>query len=201
MAFTELGALSNFTFLIGASHPEEYMLRAAELGMDGLAVADVNSVAGIVRAHTKAREMARDGGPKLRLIPAARLVMRDGFTVTALPQHRAGWGNLCRLLTLGRRRAEKGTCDLGLPDLLEWGAGLAFLLHPLQDRHKSADSGWVGQAERLVRQFPGQCHLLLAPRYDGQDLARFAREERLAKRLGVATVASAQPIMHHGSLR
>ena len=201
MAFTELGALSNFTFLTGASHPEEYMLRAAELGMDGLAVADVNSVAGIVRAHTKAREMARDGGPKLRLIPAARLVMRDGFTVTALPQHRAGWGNLCRLLTLGRRRAEKGTCDLGLPDLLEWGAGLAFLLHPLQDRHKSADSGWVGQAERLVRQFPGQCHLLLAPRYDGQDLARFAREERLAKRLGVATVASAQPIMHHGSRR
>ena len=88
MAFTELGALSNFTFLTGASHPEEYMLRAAELGMDGLAVADVNSVAGIVRAHTKAREMARDGGPRLRLIPAARLVLRDGFTVTALPQDR-----------------------------------------------------------------------------------------------------------------
>ncbi len=201
MAFTELSALSNFTFLTGASHPEEYMLRAAELGMDGLAVADVNSVAGIVRAHTKAREMARDGGPKLRLIPAARLVLRDGFTVTALPQHRAGWGNLCRLLTLGRRRVEKGTCDLGLADLLEWGAGLALMLHPLQGRHKSADSGWFSQAERLATALPGQCHLLLAPRYDGQDLPRFAREERLARRLGLATVASGQPMMHHGSRR
>ena len=201
MAFTELCALSNFTFLTGASHPEEYMLRAAELGMDGLAVADVNSVAGIVRAHTKAREMARDGGPKLRLIPAARLVLRDGFTVTALPQHRAGWGNLCRVLTLGRRRADKGSCDLGLADVVEWGAGLALVLHPLQGRHKSADSAWVSQAERLTTALPGQCHLLLAPRYDGQDLSRFAREERLARRLGLATVASAQPMMHHGARR
>ena len=201
MPFTELSALSNFTFLTGASHPEEYMLRAAELGMDGLAIADVNSVAGIVRAHTKAREMARDGGPKLRLIPAARLVLRDGFTVTALPEDRAGWGRLCRLLTLGRRRAEKGSCDLGLQDLLEGGAGLALILHPLQERHRSADRGWYGQAEQVVGRFAGKCHLLLAPRYDGQDLPRFAREERLANRLGIATVASAQPMMHHGSRR
>ena len=201
MSFTELSALSNFTFLTGASHPEEYMLRAAELGFDGLAVADVNSVAGIVRAHTKAREMARDEGPKLRLIPAARLVLRDGFTVTALPEDRQGWGKLCRLLTLGRRRAEKGSCDLGLQDLLEGGAGMALLLHPLQERHRSADRAWHGQAERLAGQFPGKCHLLLAPRYDGQDLPRFAREERLAKRLGIRTVASAQPAMHHGSRR
>ena len=201
MSFTELSALSNFTFLTGASHPEEYMLRAAELGFDGLAVADVNSVAGIVRAHTKAREMARDGGPKLRLIPAARLVLRDGFTVTALPEDRQGWGKLCRLLTLGRRRAEKGSCDLGLQDLLEGGAGMALLLHPLQERHRSADRAWHGQAERLAGQFPGKCHLLLAPRYDGQDLPRFAREERLAKRLGLPTLASAQPMMHHGARR
>ena len=201
MSFTELSALSNFTFLTGASHPEEYMLRAAELGFDGLAVADVNSVAGIVRAHTKAREMARDGGPQLRLIPAARLVLRDGFTVTALPEDRAGWGHLCRLLTLGRRRADKGSCDLGMADLLEGGAGLALLLHPLQDRRRSADKHWYDQAARLAAQFPGKCHLLLSPRYDGQDLPRFAREDRLAKRLGILTLASAQPMMHHGARR
>ncbi len=201
MSFTELSALSNFTFLTGASHPEDYMLRAAELGFDGLAVADVNSVAGIVRAHTKAREMARDGGPQLRLIPAARLVLRAGFTVTALPVDRAGWGHLCRLLTLGRRRADKGSCDLDLPDLLEWGDGLALLLHPLQDRRRSADKLWHDQAARLVARFAGKCHLLLAPRYDGQDLPRFAREERLAKRLGIQTIASAQPMMHHGARR
>ena len=62
MPFTELSATSNFTFLTGASHPEDYVLRAVELGFDAIAIADVNSVAGIVRAHTKARESARDGG-------------------------------------------------------------------------------------------------------------------------------------------
>ena len=56
MPFVELSALTNFTFLTGASHPEEMIARAAEMGMAALAVADVNSVAGIVRAHTKARE-------------------------------------------------------------------------------------------------------------------------------------------------
>jgi len=59
MSFAELCATSNFTFLTGAAHPEEYMERAAELGLSGVAIADVNSVAGVVRAHARAREIAR----------------------------------------------------------------------------------------------------------------------------------------------
>ena len=197
MPFVELSATSNFTFLTGASHPEELMTRSAELGLTALAVADENSVAGIVRAHTHARELARDGGPQVRLIPAARLVLNSGFTVTALPMDRAGWGRLCRLLTLGRRRAVKGLCDLGLEDLLEWGQGMALLLHPAT----KAGGGWGAQAEALIAAHPGQCHLLMAPRYDGQDVARFARLARLADRLGVPTVASGAPMMHHGARR
>ena len=144
--FAELDITSNFSFLTGASHPEEYVARAAELGVGALAIADVNSVAGIVRAHVAAREIAReialrtaaearDGpiGPPLppghphrrgalltcvpRLIPAARVVTRAGLAVTVLPCDRAAWGRLARLLTLGRRRAGKGECDLGLEDL------------------------------------------------------------------------------------
>ena len=134
MPFVELSALSNFTFLTGASHPEEMILRASEMGMPALAVADVNSVAGIVRAHTKARELARDGGPKVRLIPAARIILTDGFQVTCLPRDRAAWGRLCRLLSLGRLRAEKGSCTLDLPDLLDWGAGMEMLLIPPDQR-------------------------------------------------------------------
>ena len=130
MAFVELSASTNFTFLTGASHPEEMIAAAAELGMPALAVADVNSVAGIVRAHTRAQEIARDGGPRVRLIPAARLVLREGLVATALPRDRAAWGRLCRLLTLGRTRAPKGQCDLGLDDLLDWGEGMEILLHP-----------------------------------------------------------------------
>ncbi|MDX5350824.1 MAG: error-prone DNA polymerase, partial [Paracoccaceae bacterium] len=108
MPFVELSTLTNFTFLTGASHPEEMILRAADLGMPALAVADVNSVAGIVRAHTRAREIARDGGSVERLIPAARVVLADGFQVTCLPRDRAAWGRLTRLITLGRRRAPTG---------------------------------------------------------------------------------------------
>ena len=130
MSFVELSTLTNFTFLTGASHPEEMMTRAAELGMPALAVADVNSVAGIVRAPTKAREIARDGGPRVRLIPAARIVLADGFQVTALPRDRAAWGRLCRMLSAGQLRAPKGECHLHLADLLDWGAGLELLLLP-----------------------------------------------------------------------
>ena len=206
MPFIELCATSNFTFLTGASHPEELMLRAVEVGMPALAVADVNSVAGIVRAHTKAREMGRDGGVTARLIPAARLVLKSGFSVTALPQDRAGWARLCRLLTLGRRRAPKGQCDLSLADLLDWGEGMALLIHPPKMvPHASKVAGgagtWVTQAQGLARRFSGKCFLVLAPRYDGQDQVRFDDLTRRANGLGIPTLASAEPLMHHGSRR
>jgi DNA-directed DNA polymerase III PolC len=205
MPFTELSATSNFTFLTGASHPEDYVLRAAELGFDAVAIADVNSVAGIVRAHTKARELARDGGPKLRLIPAARIVVEGGFSVTALPQNRAGWGRLCRLLTLGRRRAPKGQCHLTLQDLLDGGEGLALLIHPETVTQAPPVQGgagaWVTLAHRLTRRFGGACYLLMAPGYDGQDRARFAALAQLAAQLRIPTLASALPLMHHGARR
>ncbi|MFN3847721.1 MAG: PHP domain-containing protein, partial [Paracoccaceae bacterium] len=140
MSFVELSALTNFTFLTGASHPEEMMERAARMGMTALAVADVNSVAGIVRAHTRARELARDGGPRIRLIPATRLVLEDGFSVTCLPRDRAAWGRLCRMLSLGRLRAAKGECRLHLADLLDWGAGLEMLILPPGQRLTLAEA-------------------------------------------------------------
>ena len=194
MPFVELSATSNFTFLTGASHPEELMIRAHALGLPGLAIADQNSVAGIVRAHVAAREIARETGSAPRLIPAARIVTREGFTLTLLPRDRAAWGRLCRLITLGRRRAVKGICDLGLEDVLDWGAGHEMLLHPAAyDRQ--------AEAERLIVRFPGQVSLLVAPRYDGQDAARFARLAGLAARLGIPAVASGLPILHHGARR
>jgi DNA polymerase III alpha subunit len=147
MTFAELGITSNFTFLTGGAHPEEYAWEAAYQGIAAIAIADENSVAGIVRAHVALRDVARRAeerraalaetgriGPPAppdaprppsadlaclpRLIPGAKLVLRDGLTVTALPQDRAAWGRLCRLLTLGRRRAKKGDCDLNTADLL-----------------------------------------------------------------------------------
>ncbi|PKQ12455.1 MAG: error-prone DNA polymerase [Alphaproteobacteria bacterium HGW-Alphaproteobacteria-1] len=218
--FAELSATSNFTFLTGAAHPEEYIERAAALGLAGVAIADVNSVAGIVRAHARAREIARQvrarqaleareglHGPPAprraapqwactpRLIPAARLVLRDGLTLTALPEDRQGWARLCRLLTLGRRRAPKGGCELSLGDVLEGAAGLHLLLHP------ESASGWQDQARRLGARFGERLHLLMHPHYDGRDAARFDRLARVAARLGLPTVAAACPLMHRAHRR
>ena len=210
MPFIELSALTNFTFLTGASHPEEMILRAAEMGMPALAVADVNSVAGIVRAHTKARELARDGGPKVRLIPAARLILTDGFQVTCLPRDRTAWGRLCRLLSAGRLRAAKGDCRLDLDDLLHWGDGMEMLLIPEGQRLTLAEAPpapmtdtrrWQSHARSLAKRFPGQVSLAMAPRYDGQDQTRFQHLAGLAKTLKIPTVATGLPFLHHGRRR
>ena len=230
--FAELSITSNFTFLTGGSHPEEYVRRAAAMGMGALAIADVNSVAGIVRAHVECREVARlvalrqafdtehglIGPPRPahipappsadiftvpRLLPAARIVLADGFSATLLPRDRAAWGRLCRLLTLGRRRAPKGDCLLRMEDLLEWGKGCEMLLHPPQQAPgpDGGADGWGKQAKRLTRRFPAQVYLVLAPRYDGQDGTRFATLTALAKQLDIPTVASAAPLMHHSRRR
>ena len=220
--FAELSALSNFTFLTGAAHPEEYMQRAAALGLPAVAIADENSVSGIVRAYAAARDIARqvaerqkteaqDGsiGPPAphprspdwanvpRLIPAARLVLAGGITLTALPQNRLGWASLCRLLTTGRRRATKGKCELHPGDLLERAEGLTLLLHA----PGRAGPAWLKEVHSLIDALGAQMFLLMAPGYDGRDASRFARQTRLAQSLGLQTIASALPRMHHGRRR
>ncbi|MBS0126439.1 error-prone DNA polymerase [Thetidibacter halocola] len=228
----ELCITSNFTFLTGASHPEDYMDRAALIGIGAIAIADENSVAGIVRAHARAREIARqvaerdaieardgpigppcpDGLPRAasadirnvpRLIPAARLVFREGVQMTTLAATRQGWAALCRLISTGRLRARKGSCDIGLNDLPEDAQGLEFILHPAPQAQAGPRGAgeWRTRAERLSRRFPGQMHLALAPAYDGQDRARFDRLAGLAAHLELPTLATAAPMMHHGRRR
>ena len=135
MGFAELSITSNFTFLTGASHPEDYVRRAALLGIEAIAIADVNSVSGVVRAWSELKKIAdeiadraeamRDpiGPPKPahlpdpprarldhvpRLLPAACLHLSEGLRLTALPRDRTGWASLCRMLSVGRLRAQKG---------------------------------------------------------------------------------------------
>ncbi|MCP5088372.1 MAG: error-prone DNA polymerase, partial [Rhodobacteraceae bacterium] len=203
MAFCELCITSNFTFLTGGSHAEEYTRQAFTFGMPALAVADLNSVSGIARAHVELREVAREvrdsDEPALvpRLLPAARIETSEGMSGTVLPMDRAAWGRLCRLLTLGKGRVVKGECLLHFDDLLEWGEGMQLLLHPGEQRV----DGWLGRAQRLVRRFGDRVNLVMAPRYDGQDRWRFQRQAALAERLGIPAVASACPVMHRGSRR
>jgi error-prone DNA polymerase len=207
MAFAELAITSNFTFLTGGSHPHELALRAAELGLPAFAIADRNSVAGLVRALHALREFSRAVAPEAavvpRLVPAARLCLAEGIEVTALPRNRVGWARLCRLLTLGAGRTTKGNCDLRLSDFCEAGSGggdmaaLALLLHVPPGRDLR---GWLPHARAFARAH-GHAHLVASPRYDGEDRPRIARAARLARTLGLPLVASAEPIMHDARRR
>ena len=115
-SYLEFAVASNFSFLRGASHAEELMLQAAHIGLDGIGLCDRNSVAGVVRAHLIKREQKLT----LRYHPGARLVFADGTPdILAYPRDRPAWGRLCRLLTAGNLRAEKGDCILLLDDLLD----------------------------------------------------------------------------------
>jgi error-prone DNA polymerase len=123
--YFEFAVASNFSFLRGASHAEELMLQAAHIGLDGLGLCDRNSLAGVVRAHLIKREQ------KLALAyhPGVHLVFADGTPdILAYPRDRAAWGRLCRLLTRGNLRAEKGECILYRDDLLEHIDGLELIV-------------------------------------------------------------------------
>ena len=125
MRYFEFAVASNFSFLRGASHPEELMLQAAHIGLDGIGLSDRNSVAGVVRAHLLKREKELS----LAYHPGARLVFADGTPdILAYPRDRPAWGRLCRLLTRGNLRAQKGDCILYLDDLLEHGEGLELVV-------------------------------------------------------------------------
>ncbi len=130
--FAELSAMTNFSFLRGASHPEEMVARAAELGLSGIGIADRNTLAGVVRAHVFAREnKAAVAG--MRIAPGARLAFDDGTPdVLAYPRDRAAYGRLCRILTAGNLRAPKGECHLRVEDLIEHGEGLQVVVMPPQ---------------------------------------------------------------------
>ncbi len=124
MRYAELHCRTNFSFLEGASHPDELVGRAAELGYHALAITDGNSLAGVVRAHGAAKDLG------LKLVIGAEVAPVDGPRVVVWAPDRESYGRLCRLLTAGRRRAEKGTCELTLGDIAEHSAGLLAAVVP-----------------------------------------------------------------------
>ena len=116
-AYAELQATTNFTFLTGGSHPAELVAQAKALGLAALAITDRNTLAGVVRAHTAARQVG------LRIIPGTRLDLEDAPSLLCLPTDRAAYGRLSKLLSLGQIRADKGKCILRLADLADHAEG------------------------------------------------------------------------------
>ena len=230
MSYAELCVTSNFTFLTGASHPEELVTRAAELGLDAIALTDRNSLAGVVRAYSALKELKREAEeaikirsqhrvdscsrqevgrstliirphtPKLpRLIIGCRLSLRDSpIDWIALPQDRAAYARLTRLLTLGKRRASKGECHLDFADMLNGCRGMILIAMPQEDLKSPQIMTHIKQA---VQHFPGHVFFGAAPYYDGRDQAYFKDCAALAHRTAAPMVAVGDVIMHHGRRR
>jgi error-prone DNA polymerase len=128
--FAEFGVTTNFSFLRGASGPEEFVEQAHKLGLRGLGIADRNSLAGVVRAYSFAR--LKEIKPEdLRLAIGCRLVFCDGTPdILAYPQDRAAYARLTRLLTRGNLKGQKGLCRLEAADLLDASEGLQLAVLP-----------------------------------------------------------------------
>ncbi|TWT56302.1 error-prone DNA polymerase [Allorhodopirellula solitaria] len=118
MQYVELHCRSNFSFLEAASHPDELVQRAAELGYAGLALTDRESIAGVVRGHAPAKELG------LQYIVGTEVHPIDAPAMVLWPTDRAAYGRMCRLLSLGRMRCEKGRCELRFDDIAQFADGI-----------------------------------------------------------------------------
>ncbi|MEM8935131.1 MAG: error-prone DNA polymerase [Pseudomonadota bacterium] len=158
--YAELACMSNFTFLTGASHPDELVFQAAKLGLAAISLTDVNTLAGAVRGHIAAKEVG------LRYVVGARLRFEDETPdVLCYPQDRAAYGRLCKLLTRGKMRAPKGECLLRCEDALEFGDGQLFVVAP----RNPFDRAIRKTLETFHTTFPGNVWLGAARRFRDDD--------------------------------
>jgi error-prone DNA polymerase len=180
--YAELDVTTNFSFLRGGSHGEELVAQAKALGLSAIAVTDRNTLAGVVRAHLAAKEVG------IKFIVGARLDLEAGYSLLAYPTDREAYGRLCRLLTLGMRRAEKGKCTLHLADVAAHAEGLIFI----------ALSESESQLREIKKAIGSQARLYLAARYSyrGDDRARIASLASLAESTGTPLIATNAVLYH-----
>ncbi|MFP3944349.1 MAG: error-prone DNA polymerase [Alphaproteobacteria bacterium] len=180
-AYAELQIATNFSFLRGASHASELVERAKALGLEAIAVTDRASMAGMVRAHIAAKASG------LRLVAGCRLDPQDGPPLLCWPRDREAYGRLCRLLTLGQMRAEKGQCELFLDDIYALAEGQIFAAVPPE---AGPDAAFEAQLTEIARALPVPPCLVANHLYRGDDRARLARLAHTARRCGTPLIAT-----------
>jgi error-prone DNA polymerase len=206
--YAELHCISNFTFLRGASHPEELAQCAAELGYTALAITDECSVAGVVRAHVAAKQAG------LKLLIGSEFRLDDGLRFVLLAQDREGYANLCQLITLGRRAASKGNYHLTRDDLAQgvgnclalWlpgmGADTASLdaasvdIASFDTDSINADSFDEKAASWLAECFPDRLWIAIERLARSGERARLGALRKLGQRLALPCVATGDVHMH-----
>ena len=218
--YAELGALTNFSFLEGASHPGEIMMQAKGLGLAAVGVADRNTLAGMVRALMGAEDY------DIRLVVGVRLGFLDGTELIVFPRDRAAYGRLCRLLTLGKSeilddapppaaaphphlrlvqpveddaapdRTTKGETRLTFEQAVTHGEGLiALAVAP-----EVPDAAFEARLLAWRRAWPDTLYLAVAPLWRGDDRARLNRLSDMATRTGAPMIAT-NAVMYHQAER
>jgi error-prone DNA polymerase len=188
--YAELHALSNFTFLRGASHPEELVEAAVQLGYDALAITDECSMSGVVRAHAAAKEFGLR-----KLIIGSELRLHSGRKLIVLAQNRRGYAALCRLITNARRAAGKGLYELtrldfeeGLPDcLVLWVPDQGFTL--------DVEDHWIRET------FRDRLWIAVELLADGRQREQLTKLREEGRRLNLPLVAAGDVHMHCRSRR
>src|SRR5690606_26804670 len=195
--FFEMAAASNFSFLCGASHPQELVLQAHALGLSGIGIADRNTLAGVVRAHAAWKEF-RDKSD-FRLFIGCRLSFTDGTPdMVVYPRDRAAYGQLCRLLTEGKTRAAtKGECHLEWSDLLFRARQFQIAVFPPEDDRPD----FADRLTEIAQAAPGSVWLALTMPHQGQDGRRAERSARFAAEANVPLLATNDVLYHHPDRR
>ncbi len=193
MSYAELQVSSNFSFLRGASHPHELAVAANEHGHYAFAITDRNTLSGIVRAYSRLKKLK---DCRTRLIVGCRLDLSDGESLLCYPTNRKAYGNLTQLLTLGRRRAEKGECILELADVIHHAEGQHFILPFPQVLSHSAKA----HIERCSDLFRGNIHLALANSWRGDDTRWIRIVAEHARTLALPVVAT-NDVLYHSAER
>ncbi|MGC1241069.1 MAG: error-prone DNA polymerase [Chryseosolibacter sp.] len=186
MTYTELQVTTNFSFLRGASHPEELVEQAATLGYKAIAITDRNTFAGIVRGHIAAKKTG------IRIIPACRLDLLDGPSLLAYPTDSNAYAQISALLTLGNLRTEKGQCHLYKADVYHHAKGSRFVVLPPDALNEvfDFDDGFKKALQEYRGAFGEHLYLAASRYYGGEDAKQLHRLYQLAKQHHLPMVAT-----------
>jgi error-prone DNA polymerase len=195
MTYCELQVTTHFSFLRGASAPQDLFETAAKLGIPALGIVDRNSVAGVVRGLVAAEQITAQG-TQMRMVAGCRLDLVDGTSLLVWPEDRAAWSRLTRLLTLGKARAdpqhgEKGQCFLHWEDVAAHADGLVAALVPDRELPGDRRLRWMADV------FADRGHLCLTPYRRPGEALRFHHLEELAGHYGLTPLAT-NDVLYHG---
>ncbi len=197
MSYTELQVTTNFSFLRGASHPDELVKQAIAYGYNAIAVTDRNTLAGIVRAYAAAKKS------NLKLITGCRLDLQNGTSLLAYPTDKEGYANLCSLLTKGNLRTSKGKCILYKTDVYKHARGLKFIA--VSPTHLTPNFELDDKFKQDIKEykdaFGNDLYIGINRSYQRDDFKKFFRLNQLAQYLNGSLIATNDVHYHDAERR